>query len=320
MHQFKRTLLCSTLAPVLLSAAANPAAADLLVDAGQRAMLIVNITVEGKVEQPKGYRDEVVKWSTQRAFKASVEMVADKAQTMSYSDIAGGQGGAGQAVLADIQKQAEACGDDQACQMQVAMQMMNSPALQQSVNAPPRYQAWRAVEGGSRVDVSGSYEETLHTVFYTAARETTDCTLTAPKVSPELTSNGATSGENWSKQSRETLENSARSFIVEVDGSGKTGVLNINSVLGVGFGDIKCVQNIGSGPESSHHSTNPTLLPVGEASMPIQVPGLAAGNAVIASGSGSLERSQKVNNLGAGFAGDVVAPLKVAVRWELKKM
>jgi len=303
-----------------LMAGAAPAVADVLVEPGQRALLTVNVTVEGKVEQPQGHRDEVVKWSTQRAFEAAVEMVAQKAEKMRLPGSPGGQGGDQQAFLADLQKQAEACGQDQACQMRVAMQMMNSPGLRESVDAPPRYQAWRAREDDARVEVTGSHAETLHTVFYTAARETTDCTLTAPRISPELTQGAAASGQDWNRLSREALENSARSFVVEVDGSGNTGVLYINSPLGVGFGDTRCTQDIGSGPETSHHSTNPTLLPAGEMTFPLQVSGSAAGGAVIASGGGTFAAQQTLNNLGVGFAVDAVAPLTVTVRWALKKL
>lgn len=317
-HRLQRFLLCAALLPIVLAAA--PAGADILVEPGQRAMLTVTVTVEGSVEKPQGHRDEVVKWSTQREFKAAVEMVADKAEKMSVSNSLGGEGGAQQAFLVELQKQAEACGQDQACQMKVAMQMMNSPALQETADAPPRYQAWRAEEEGGRVDVSGSHKELLHTVFYTAARETTDCTLTAPMISPELTQGDAASGQNWSELSREALENSARSFVVEVDGAGKTGVLNVNSPLGVGFGDNKCIQNIGSGPETSHHSTNPVLLPSDGLAFPLQVSGAAGGSDVIASGSAGFDASQKLGNLGVGFAVDVVAPLKVTVRWELRKI
>jgi hypothetical protein len=319
-HWFKYSSTWSALLPMLLGVAANPAGADLLADAGQRALLTVSITVDGSVEKFQGYRDEVVKWSTRRVFDATVEMAADEPETMSFSDTLGGQGGPQQALLADIQKQAEACGQDQACQMQVAMQLMNSPAMQETLDAPLRYQAWRPVEEGARLEFSGSHEEILHTVFYTAARETTDCTLTAPKISPELTKVDATSGDKWAKVNQETLAGSARSFIVEIDSAGKAGVLNIGSPLGMGFGDIKCIQNIGSGPETSHHSTNATLLPTGELSLPLQVKGAASGNGVIASGSASVEGSQQLTNLGVGFAVDVKAPLTIAVRWELKKI
>lgn len=318
-HWLKHTLSVSAVVCVLLSVA-GPAHADLLVDAGQRAILTVSITVDGGVEKPQGSRDEVVKWSTRRVFDATVEMAADEPETMSFSDTLGGQGGPSQALLADIQKQAEACGQDQACQMQVAMQLMNSPAMQEAQDAPLRYQVWRPVEEGARLEFSGSHEETLHTVFYTAARETTDCTLTAPKVSPELTKMDAALQQDWTKVNQETLADSARSFIVEIDSAGKVGVLNIGSPMGMGFGDIKCVQNIGSGPETSHHSTNTTLLPVGELGLPLQVKGAASDNAVIASGSATVESSQQLTNLGVGFAVDVKAPLTIAVRWELKKI
>jgi len=283
--------------------------------------LSVSITVEGKVEQPKGYRDEVVKWSTQRAFESTVEMIAERAETGSVAGSVGGKGGPQEAMLGDLQKKLEACGQDQACQMQVAMQMMNTPAMQETVNAPPRFQAWQPAEDNARLKASGSHEETVHTVYYTGAREVTDCTLTAPKISPELTSNGAASGDALSEQSRETLENSARAFIVEVDGAENTGVLIVGAAMSLGFGDIKCIQNLGSGPRTTHHSTNETLLPVAQGSPPIQVSGTAAGNDVIASGSGSFELSQELNNMGEAFPGDdVVAPLTVVVRWKLTKL
>lgn len=319
-HWLKHTFIWSALLPILLGVAASQADADLLVDAGQRALLTVSVTVDGAVEKPQGSRGEVVKWSTQRSFAATVEMVAGQPEKTSLADTLGGQGGPQQALLADIQKQAEACGQDQACQMQVAMQLMNSPAMQEAKDAPPRYQAWRPVEEGARLEFSATHVETLHTVFYTAARETTDCTLTAPKVSPELTKIDAASEAQWSKLTQETLADSARSFSVEVDSESKAGVLSIGSPLGMGFGDIKCVQNIGSGPETSHHSTNTTLLPLDGQSLPLQVKGAAAGNGLIASGSATVESSQQLNNLGVGFAVDVQAPLKIAVRWELKKL
>jgi hypothetical protein len=126
--------------------------------------------------------------------------------------------------------------------------------------------------------------------------------------------------EKWTKIGQETLTNSARSFIVEIDSADSTGELRIASPLGMGYGDIKCVQNIGSGPETTHHSTNPTLLPLQGDSLPLLVKGAATGSAIIASGSATVNSSQALNNLGVGFALDVQAPLKIKVRWELKKI
>lgn len=319
-HWLKPTLSSAVLATILLTVATSAARAELLADAGQRALLTVTIAVDGSVEKRQGSRDEVVKWSTQRTFEATVEMAAGKPDKSSLRDVLGGNGGPQQALLEDIQKQSEACGQDQACQMQVAMKLMNSPAMQESMNAPVRYQVWRPVEEGDRLEYSGKHVETLHTVFYTAARETTDCTMTAPKISPELTKIEAASVEKWTKISEETLADSARSFVVEIDSADNAGVLSIASPLGMGFGDIECVQNIGSGPETTHHSTNPTLLPLQGDSLPLLVEGTAAGNSVIASGSATVDSSQALNNLGVGFAVDVQAPLKIAVRWELKKI
>jgi hypothetical protein len=50
------------------------------------------------------------------------------------------------------------------------------------------------------------------------------------------------------------------------------------------------------------------------------VKGAATGSEIIASGSATVSSSQALNNLGVGFAVDVQAPLKIKVRWELKKI
>ncbi len=306
---------------VLFSIVANSASADALVDEGQHALLTVSITVEGGVEKPKGYRDEVVKWSTKRAFEATVEMVAERPDTGSVAGSLGGKGGAQEAMLGDLQKKLEVCGQDQACQMRVAMQMMSTPEAQQTVNATPGFQAWEPAKDSTRLKASGSHEETIHTVYYTGTREVTDCTLTAPRISPELAKGGVAHVDLATQQNRETLEGGARAFIVEVNGADNTGVLIAAGAVGMGYGDIKCIQQMGSTPRTTHHSTNVTLLPSVQGGSSLQVPGTAAGNEVIASGSGSFELSQEILAMGEAFPGDdVVAPLKVVVRWELKKL
>ncbi len=314
IQKLRKTFLC--LVTLLVTSSAS---ADLLVDAGQRAMLTVSVTIQGDVEQKKGIRDEVVKWSTKRSFEAKVEMVSEKPEKVSYSGSFDEQGGSPRAVLEDLQKQATECGQNQACQMRIALQMMNSPALRGAKDAAPRYQVWRAVKNGGLVEASGSHVESLHTVFYTAARETTDCTMTAPKVSPELINNDPGSEAQWAARSKEAVDSSARSFLIEVDSSDKKGVLTVTSFLTVGSGNIECVQNIGSGPETSQHSTSATLLPADNAEAPLKVPGIASDSEIFASGSASIKSNQKLNNLGVGFAVDVVAPLDIEVKWELKK-
>ena len=147
-----------------------------------------------------------------------------------------------------------------------------------------------------------------------------DPSLNRPSVSSLTGIVKCCSVEKWTKISEETLADSARSFIVEIDSADKAGVLSIASPLAMGYGDIECVQNIGSGPETTHHSTNPTLLPLQGDSLPLLVKGAATGSAIIASGSATVNSSQALNNLGVGFAVDVQAPLKIKVRWELKKI
>ena len=306
---------------VLFFILASSASSDVLVDAGQHALLSVSITVAGSVEKRTGHRDEVVKWSTQRTFEATAEMVAERPDTGSVAGSVGGKGGAQEAMLGDLQKKLEACGQDQACQMQVAMQMMNTPAAQQTVNAPPRFQAWQPVKDSARHKASGSHEETIHTVYYTGTREVTDCTLTAPKISPELAKGGAAHVDLATQQNRETLEGGARAFIVEVNGADNTGVLIAAGAVGMGYGDIKCIQQMGSTPRTTHHSTNETLLPSVQGGSSLQVSGTAAAGNVIASGSGSFELDQEILAMGEAFPmADLVAPLKVVIRWELKKL
>ncbi len=316
---------CTILYPLLVLAfavdATQIASADLLVEKGQHAILTINVTVEGNVEKPQGHRDEVVMWSTKRSFGAKVEMLADKAERQSFSASLDGPSDSTRAALEDIQKQAQACGEDKICQMRVAMQAMNSPALHGATDGPLRYQVWRAVgKEGAQFEATGSHTETLHTVFYTAARETTDCTMTAPNVSPELIKMDPTSKEKWEASNKETLKNNARAFVVEIDSVDMIGILNVLSPLSVGSGNIECVQNIGSGPETSQHSTAATLLPTEEMKLPLKVSGTATDSDVLASGSSTIKSSQRLNNLGVGFAVDVVAPLEITVRWELNKL
>jgi len=296
------------------------AAADLLVEAGQHAILTVSVNVDGKVEKPQGHRDEVVKWSTKRSFDVKVEMVAEKAETMSVSESFNGPSESTRAALEDLQKKAKACGEDKICQMQVAMQYMNSSAAKGAVDAPRRYQSWRKAEkSGAHVEATANYTETLHTVFYTGARETTDCTMTAPKVSPELLKIDPNSGDKWAALNREALEGSAQSFVVEIDSVDKIGVLNILSPLSVGSGNIECVQNIGSGPETSQHSKGAIMLSGEGMKLPLKTSAPASGSDIIAGGSSTFKANEKLTNLGVGFAVDVVAPLDITVRWELKK-
>jgi len=310
---------CAALLVVLLNGFASPASAGPLVAAGDRALLTVSVKVEGSVEKPQGDRDSVVKWSTRRSVEATVELEAGKPDKYSIGEGQSGLAGAQQDAAMEMAKQAEACGEDQACLMRLAMQAMDSPSMKAAQDALLRYQIWSAAPEGNRLEVSGRHEETLHTVFYSGARETTDCKLTAPQVSPELTKSDPGAQARIEQENREIQEQHARGFSVEVDGVGKASLLAMG-LLAVGSGDIDCTQNIGSGPERSHHKDNPILLPRGDLPIPLLVKGSAPGGSIIASGSTTLDARQELNNLGVGFATNVTAPLKVTVRWELKAL
>jgi hypothetical protein len=291
--------------------------ADVLVAPGQIALLTVSISVEGGVEVPQGYRDEVVRWSTKRHFESSVKMEAEKPEQISFSAMAGNEPDAMPAAYSDIIKQVEACGEDQACVMRMAMQMAGSPELKEATESPPRYQQWKAASDNALVSVKASYEDRWHTVFYTGAKEVTDCVLIAPKVSPALTEADPTALATWDQLNRDAVQASGEGFMIETDAQNGTSQLHI-VVIAAGSGDEKCTLGIGGNAETQHQSTNVTVIPVGELKGPMALEGSAPGTAVIASGSQLIETRMPVTNVGAGLSTPVVAPLKVKVEWEMK--
>jgi len=244
-------------------------------------------------------------------------MVAGKPEKTSYSAMTGNDPDAMPQVYTDMAKQVEACGDDQACVMRLAMQMVGSPELKEAAEAPPRYQLWKAARDNAMVNAKASYEDQWHTVFYTAAKETTDCTLIAPLVSPAITRSDPSAQATWDKINRETLQASAEGFVIETDAQSGTSQLYVQLVA-AGSGDEKCTLDIGGNAETQHQTANGVLLPVGELKAPIILEGSAPGTAVIASGSELIETRMPLTNLGAGFAVDLSVPLKVRVEWELK--
>jgi hypothetical protein len=293
------------------------ALADVLVAPGQIALLTVSINVEGKMQASQGTRDEGVRWSTQRSFEATVRMEAEKPEQLSYSAMTGNDEDAMPQVYSDMAKQVEACGTDQACVMRLAMQMAGSQELKEATESPPRYQQWKAAGDNAMVTAKASYEDVWHTVFYTGAKEITDCTLTAPMVSPAITSADPSAQATWDKINRETLQASAQGFVIETDAETGTSQL-FAQVVAAGSGDEKCTLDIGGTAETQHQTANGILLPVGEMKAPVILDGSAPGTAVIASGSELIETRMPLTNLGAGFSTDLAVPLKVKVVWELK--
>src|SRR5262245_3070756 len=100
---------------------------------GKRAMLSMYVQVDGAGGRTVKSDGVDVKWSTARKFDVSVELIAQKAEKMSLANIkdnpaAGYKPSAG---MQSLQKEAEKCApDDQACQMAIAMQMMETDDAQ----------------------------------------------------------------------------------------------------------------------------------------------------------------------------------------------
>lgn len=315
---FRCAPLFSVLVCSCFSGLPHLAQADVLVEAGQGALLTVSISIEGSMESTQGNRGEGVRWSTQRSFKANTRMKAEKPENMSHSTMTGKT--AMPEVYTDMAKQVEACGDDQACVMQIAMQMMNSGEMDKvadAANAAPRYQLWKPAGDEAMVDAKASYKDEWHTVFYTAAKETTDCTVIAPMVSPSITRSDPSQQATWDKINRETLQSSAQGFVIETDAESGTSQLYVQ-MINAGSGDKKCTLDIGGNAETEHGTANGALLPVGELKVPLILNGSAPGSEVISSGSQLVETSMPLMNLGAGFAVDLSVPLKIKVEWELK--
>lgn len=295
------------------------AGATVLVEPGQRALLKVSVDVEGSVKAPQGKRGEVVEWSTQRHFTASIPMEAEDQASTSFSAAVGSDAAARAQDYQELARQAEACGQDQACLMQLAVKMSDSSAAEQAGKGAPRYQLWRAVrEGDAEVDAKASYQDTWHTLFYSAAAEITDCTLTAPVVSPELTRVDAALQTLWDEKNRETQLASARAFALETDAQMQSSQLHVPA-LGVGSGDEKCIRTLGGPPKTAHRASNGAVLPVGELAVPLRLAGSAPGTIVIASGAAQIDTRLVLEQLGVGYAVDATVPLKVTVRWELTK-
>ncbi len=294
------------------------AQADVLAEVGQSALLTVSVSIEGNVDAPQGRKNEVIRWATQRNFETSVRLVAEKPEKMSFRAMVSNDPNAVPDVYSNLARQAEACGQDQACIMRAAMAMVNNQELQKATEAPPRYQVWRHAQDNAVVDVKASYQDKWYTLFYVSGPEITDCTLVAPLVSPELTRADPGAQATWDKINRETLQSSAEGLVIETDAEAGSSTLQLAGI-GAGSGDEKCTLTIGGNAETQHHSTNVAVLPVGDLKVPLVLKGLAPGTAVIASGSELLETKLPLSHLGAGFAVDVSVPLQVKVSWELKK-
>lgn len=321
---------------ILFCSIAGNAAADQtrLYPKGQRALLDFSLQIEGVADQRLGQRDEGVKWSTLRSIEASLELTADAPNALSATinqDLAAGREPDHPAAtlqqapppeVRDLQKQLDACGkDDIGCQMRLAMKLMGTQHVQAQLRAgdelaamSPRYQVWRASSGGLR-EIRADYQEHWETVFYTAARETADCRLKAPAVSPALPETAGAGKVDWTAMNRQALDGNARSLLVEVDG--QTGGNRLHLRLpGQVFADQHCTSDIGNGPTETRTSRQVSFQP------PLQlesdwIDGDPAAGDVIAAGTRAYDLTTELGNLNVGFNAAAKVPLRVKLRWQL---
>jgi hypothetical protein len=299
-----------------LARSAQLHAAD-FAEAGARAMLTVKVSLEGEVNAPQGNRDEVVRWSTRRLFESTVEVEARKPDKASVdTNAAGGQDPQAD-LYADLAKQAQACGQDQACMMRMAMQMTNSPELKAAKASGPRYQVWEAVNDAT-AQVTASYEEKSYSMFYVSGPEISDCTLLAPKITANMTRGDAAAQARLEKKNESTLQNSARSFAVEVDQQTQSSKLVVG-VVSAGRGEEACTLSLAGNAETTYQAGDGVILPEGDLKIPLMFSGGTAAPSSIASGSAEREVPLLLTHLGSAFGVKVTVPLKLKVSWELKQ-
>ena len=175
------TAMCAA-AHVGATEIANP---DMLVPGDSRARLEFTVTIDGSAEQSKPKMGAFEQWSTRRTLHVAVDMVADRpSQTSAIDQNAAMENAAAMQPSNDmmaLQKQAEACGTDQACMMAIAQKMMASPQTQTMISQaqaagaqPKRYQSWR-IPRDAKPDAKATIETHTNAVYKTAATETKVC-------------------------------------------------------------------------------------------------------------------------------------------------
>lgn len=303
-----KTLRCAI--SLSLSCLAFAAHAQTAAPKGQRALLTLNVQVDGAAEVHSRANGIDVVWKTNRTFDAKFEMTADAASTA-------GQTPAAQTSLQPngdmmaIQKKIEACGDNQGCQMAVAAEMMQSKDVQAQIKKATagevRYQSWRVVEKSNRNEIKASYTEDFHGVFLTATREESKCKFVGP-----VLANGALSAKD-----RETLLLGTQGIAVEVDLQAKTNQLLL-SLVGNLQGQGECTESIGSKSTQEKATKSVSILPMAKKDNQGWVAGGISTGAVLARGDTTFEMDRGSTAVGSNLPDK--PPLKVKVRWELTKL
>jgi hypothetical protein len=302
------TRVCVVAAGMCVTAAnaAAPAAV------GKRALLTLNIQIDGAGQRASRSDGVDVKWSTHRVMNAKIELVATKAQGTSAAEAASATVNGPSSGLAALQKEAEKCkSDDTACQMAIAMKMMETDEGKKMMAgdaaaqaAAPRYQTWEPKSG--RVEVTGEYQEQWDGVFLTASREVRNC---------KSAFSGGTLAATAAAKDRETLQLGLKGNHVEVDT--QTGKSSLMLVVGsYVLGESKCHINDGGKVFDERENTNLLFAPPvdSKATSGWLAGGVAAGTAISRGEVNYVTKSDAQSMTGMM---SVTAPLKVKIRWEL---
>ena len=295
-----------------LAAIGSPAHAGAPAPAGKRALLSLTIQVDGAGQRVAKSDGTNVKWSTHRLLDAKVELVAAKAEGTSAADIKGQVAAAYKpsADMAALQKEAQKCKpDDTACQMEIAMRMMETDdaknLMRQSEaaqEAPARYQPWKTPSKGGRVEVKAEYQEQWDGVFLTASREERNCKLALPSAT-------------LAAKDRASLEDGVKGVNLEVDTqTGKSSLMLV--VVSYALGELKC--HIDDGGRVSDESESRTMSfkpPIDFDSTGGWVQGSAVADATISRGELNFDTRPEAHALTGMMS--VTAPLKVKIRWQL---
>lgn len=281
---------------------------------GKRALLTLHIEIDGAGQRASRSDGVDVKWSTRRVLDAKIELVATKAEGMSAAQAAAATVSGPSSDLAAIQKEAEKCkSDDMACQMAIAMKMMETEDARKMMSgdaatqaAALRYQTWQPVPKGGRVEVTGEYLEQWDGVFLTASREVRNC---------KSAFSGGPLGTAMAAKDRDTLQNGLKGNHVEVDT--QTGKSSLLLVIGSYVArESKCHINDGGRVFDESENTSLTFAPPldSKSSGGWVAGGIAAGTAI---SRGEVNYVTKPAAQSTTGMMSVTAPLKVKIRWEL---
>jgi hypothetical protein len=310
--------LCAVAAGLVVSGSIANAAAP--VADGKRALLTLNIQIDGAAERVSRSDGVNVKWTTLRTLNAKVELAAEKAQGTSAADVKG-QVAAAAAYqpsndMVALQKEIEKCKGDTGCQMAVAMKMSQTDDVKKMQAedearqaAAPRYQTWQAAPKGGRMEATGEYREQWDGTFLTASKEVRTCKSAYSSAAP----NAATAAKD-----RETLQTGLKGVRVEVDTrTGKSSLLMV--VAPFVAGQLKCHINDGGRVFDENDNTSLSWIPKLDLdSTGYWLAGGAALGPAISRGDLNFVTKSEARSITGMMS--VTAPYKVKIHWELSPL